>query len=93
MDVSEWRERIDEVDRRILELLNERARDVLQLAPLKRQNAIPIHAPDREEQVIRDQQAHNPGPLSDEAVRRIFETIMKEMRAVQEADAARHGSA
>ena len=89
-DVSEWRERIDQLDRRILELLNERAQHVLQLAPLKRQNSIPVRAPEREEQVVHNLQGHNRGPLSDEAVRRIFEAIMKEMRAVQEGDAARN---
>ena len=92
MDLAEWRRRIDQLDLRILELLNERARDVLQLAPLKRQNSIPVHAPEREEHVVNNLQEHNDGPLSDEAVRRIFETIMKEMRAVQEADAARNSS-
>ena len=92
MDLTEWRRRIDQLDARILELLNERARDVLQLAPLKRQNAIPVHAPEREEQVVTSLRSQNDGPLSDEAIGRIFETIMKEMRAVQEADAARNSS-
>ena len=92
MDLAEWRERIDQLDLRILELLNERARAVLQLAPLKRQDYIPVHAPDREEQVVNSLRGHNGGPLCNEAVQRIFETIMKEMRAVQEADSAGNSS-
>ena len=83
MDVSDWRKRINEVDRRILDLLNERVGYVLRLAPLKRQSSIPVHEPRREEEVISKLREQNDGPLSDEAVCRIFEAVMKEMRAVQ----------
>lgn len=83
MDLSEWRDRIDEVDRKLLELLNERARCVLALAPLKKQQGIPIYEPTREEAVFRNITAHNGGPLSPEAVRRVFERIIDEMRSLQ----------
>ncbi len=83
MDLSEWRVRIDELDRQILDLLNERARCVLALAPLKRRDAIPVHEPKREADVLAKMQAHNKGPLSGEAVQRIFERIMEVMRGVQ----------
>ncbi len=83
MDVSDWRKRINEVDRRILDLLNERVGYVLRLAPLKRQGNIPVHEPRREEEVLSKLREQNGGPLSDEAVCRVFEAVMKEMRAVQ----------
>jgi chorismate mutase-like protein len=83
MDLSEWRDRIDEVDRKLLELLNERARCVLGLAPLKKKMAIPIYEPQREEAVFRNIAQHNGGPLSPDAVRRIFERIIDEMRSIQ----------
>ena len=83
MDVSDWRKRINEVDRRILDLLNERVGYVLRLAPLKRQGNIPVHEPRREEEVLSKLRERNGGPLSDEAVCRVFEAVMKEMRAVQ----------
>ena len=83
MDVSDWRERINKADRRILDLLNERVGYVLRLAPLKRQGNIPVHEPRREEEVLSKLREQNDGPLSDEAVCRIFEAVMKEMRAVQ----------
>ncbi len=88
MDVSDWRARIDGVDRRLLELLNERARCVLQLSPLKLRAAIPVYSPEREREVIGKLLELNNGPLSDEAVRRVFELIMEEMRAVQERERA-----
>ncbi len=83
MDLSDWRARIDEMDRQILDLLNERARCVLALAPLKRRDAIPVHEPKRESEVLGNMQTHNKGPLSNEAVHEIFERIMEVMRAVQ----------
>lgn len=83
MGVTDLRQRIDEVDRRILDLLNERVRYVLELAPLKRRNNIPVHEPRREEEVLSKLREQNEGPLSDEAVCRVFEAVMKEMRAVQ----------
>jgi chorismate mutase-like protein len=89
MDVSDWRARIDEIDRRLLELLNERVSCVLELSPLKRRAAIPVYSPEREREVIRKLQERNEGPLDDDAVRRVFELIMEEMRAVQERERAK----
>ncbi len=83
MDLADWRDRIDELDRKILDLLNERARCVLALVPLKKRTGIPIYEPQREEQVLTNIRAHNGGPLSVEAVRRIFERIIDEMRSIQ----------
>ena len=85
MDLSDWRNRIDVVDRKLLELLNERARCVLALVPLKKRARIPIYEPKREEQVFENIAAHNGGPLPADAVRRIFERIIDEMRSIQRA--------
>ena len=50
--LDELRVRIDELDRRIVELLNERARVVVRVGELKREHAIPIYAPHRERAVL-----------------------------------------
>ncbi|MEX2299820.1 MAG: chorismate mutase [Bryobacterales bacterium] len=89
MDLSGWRKRIDGLDRKILTLLNERAECVLRLAPLKRQQAIPIEEPEREAAIRASLNRHNDGPLSHEAVWRIFEAIMGEMKAVQKEESRR----
>jgi len=83
MDLSGWRKRIDQLDRKLLGLLNERAEFVLRLAPLKRQQAIPIEEPEREAAIRSNLNLNNQGPLSHEAVCRIFDAIMGEMKAVQ----------
>lgn len=85
MDLSDWRDKIDAVDRKLLELLNERARCVLALVPLKKRAAIPIYEPKREQEVFDNIASHNGGPLPEEAVRRIFERIIDEMRSLQRA--------
>jgi chorismate mutase len=89
MDLSGWRKRIDQIDRKLLALLNERAECVLRLAPLKQQQAIPIEEPAREAAIRANLGLHNQGPLSDEAVWRIFDAIMGEMKAVQKEELRR----
>lgn len=90
MDVSDWRERIDAIDRRLLELLNERVECVLGLSPIKRQAGLPVFSPRREQAVIEKLKKLNKGQLSGEAVERIFELIMAEMRFLQERERKRN---
>lgn len=81
--LADCRERIDEVDRRLLMLLNERTRIVEKIGEIKQQIDMPIYEPKREEQVFDNVTRHNQGPLPSEAVKRIFERIIDEMRTVQ----------
>ena len=90
MSVDDWRRsiegcrgRIDDVDRRILELLNERTRIVEEIGNIKRTLALPIYEPKREDQVFRNVTENNSGPLPADAVKRIFERIIDEMRNIQ----------
>ena len=83
MDISHWRNRIDLLDRKILKLLNDRARCVLALVPLKKKNGIPIYEPDREADVFRNILENNGGPLSAQALKRIYERVIDEMRSIQ----------
>ena len=81
--LDELRVLIDEVDRRVVELLNERTRVVEEIGRVKRQAALPIYEPKREELVFANVTASNHGPLSPEALRGIFERIIDEMRKIQ----------
>ncbi len=81
--LDEFRVLIDEVDRRIVALLNERTRVVEDIGRVKRQAQLPIYEPRREEQVMANIAGANGGPLTAEAVRRIFERIIDEMRTIQ----------
>lgn len=82
--LEEFRVLIDDLDRRIVELLNERTRVVEDIGRVKRQAQLPIYEPKREDQVYANiSRASADGPLTKEAVRRIFERIIDEMRMVQ----------
>jgi chorismate mutase-like protein len=81
--LEEFRVLIDDVDRRIVALLNERTRVVEDIGRVKRQTNLPIYEPKREDQVFANISSTNRGPLTEEAVRRIFERIIDEMRMIQ----------
>ena len=81
--LDECRDAIDEVDIRILELLNERTRIVEKIGRIKRNLDLPIYEPKREDEVFRNVTGHNHGPLPADAVKRVFESIIDEMRTVQ----------
>jgi chorismate mutase len=81
--LEEYRVSIDALDLRLLELLNERTRVVEDIGRVKRSAQLPIYEPRREEQVFENIKTHNGGPLTPDAVKRIFERIIDEMRTIQ----------
>lgn len=81
--IDELRQRIDEIDRRLVELLSERARRVVQIGHIKRAAGLPLYQPDREHKIFETVEAMNPGPLSGRALRRLFERILDESRSVE----------
>jgi len=81
--LEEFRLLIDDVDRRIVALLNERTQVVEEIGHVKRSTELPIYEPKREEQVFANVSGANRGPLGEDALRRIFERIIDEMRKVQ----------
>jgi chorismate mutase-like protein len=81
--LEEYRILVDDVDRRIVDLLNERTRVVEEIGRVKRDARLPIYEPKREDQVFANVTSVNHGPLTPEAVRRVFERIIDEMRIVQ----------
>ncbi len=80
MDIEDWREKIDEVDTQILELINKRSEFSIKIGEIKTDKGIPIHSPEREKIIMKRMQQANPGPLSDDGVLRIFERIIDESR-------------
>ena len=81
--LEECRVLIDDVDRRIVALLNERTQVVEEIGRVKRASELPIYEPKREEQVFANVTGSNHGPMSPDALRRIFERIIDEMRKIQ----------
>lgn len=77
------RRRIDELDRRVVALLNERAAHAIALGQVKKERGLPVYQPAREEEVLKNVQACNDGPLEDAALRRLFERIIDESRRIE----------
>ncbi len=88
MDIADWRKKIDELDRRLVELISERARAAQEIGRLKRNTNLPIYEPDRERNVFSNVQAINPGPLPNRDLVRIYERIMDVMRNIQKEEIA-----
>src|ERR1700751_3995295 len=81
--LGQCRERIDDVDRRIVALLNERTNIVEEIGRIKGEAQLPVYEPKREDQVFANITGSNSGPLSNDAAKRIFERSIDEMRKIQ----------
>jgi chorismate mutase len=95
VSIDQLRHRIDALDERLVELLNERASCALAIGELKKALGLEIYQPNREAQVlthVRDHGAAIGGPLGPEALTRLFERIIDEARRLERESAARaHG--
>ncbi len=65
MDIADWRKKIDEIDRKLVELINQRAQAAHEIGKLKRNLGMPIYEPDREQKVFSNVREVNEGPLPD----------------------------
>jgi chorismate mutase/prephenate dehydratase len=81
--VERLRSKIDDVNRKLLRLLAERARLAQAIGELKRRNGEAVYQPAREEAVLDSMAEQNLGPLTDEQVRRIFVEIISACRALE----------
>jgi chorismate mutase len=86
MDIEDWRKKIDDLDRKLVELLSERARAAVAIGRLKRNTSMPVYEPDRERIVFANVQEANPGPLPGRDLVRIYERIIDVMRNIQKEE-------
>ncbi|MBZ5597866.1 MAG: chorismate mutase [Acidobacteriia bacterium] len=93
MDIADWRKKIDELDRKLVELLNQRAQAAHEIGKLKRGAGMPIYEPDREQAVFANARKANQGPLPDRNLMRIYERVMDIMRQIQQEEIAPQASA
>ncbi|HUA16225.1 MAG TPA: chorismate mutase [Verrucomicrobiae bacterium] len=88
MDIEDWRDKIDELDRKLVALLSERAKAAVEIGRLKRDTSLPIYEPDRERIVFENVQTANQGPLPGRDLVRIYERIIDVMRNIQKEEIA-----
>jgi chorismate mutase len=90
--IEELRSRIDVIDDQLVRLLNVRVACAVEVGRLKHEAGLPIYQPEREAQVlagVRQSASELAGPLTAEAVVRIFERIIDEARRAERAASAR----
>src|SRR5262245_60336896 len=90
MTIDELRRRIDQLDERLVELLNERAACALEIGRLKQTMGLEVYQPGREAEVLRHVQSHaheTGSPLGGDALVRVFERIIDEARHIERATA------
>jgi chorismate mutase len=93
MDIEDWREKIDELDRRIVALISERALAAQAIGLLKQSNGQPIYEPSREKVIFQNVRSANRGPLPDIELTHIYERIIDVMRSMQKNELASRKSA
>ena len=82
-DLDGWRKRIDDIDQQLVKLLNERSKCAVEIGHVKRKLKLPVWQPEREEEILRNLVKANHGPLDDAAIRRVFERVIDEARALE----------
>jgi chorismate mutase/prephenate dehydratase len=88
--LAECRRKIDAIDVQLRDLLNHRAQLAEQIRQSKDVLGLAVHQPQRESEILEKITAENPGPLSSEAVRAIFRSIIQEIRELEAKGAGTH---
>ena len=78
------RAEIDEVDSRLLELMNARADLVHAVGEIKKVNGLEIYAPEREEKLLQSLVKKSEGRLPEKSIRAIYREIMSAALALEE---------
>jgi len=82
-ELERLRASIDDVDREILEKLNERARLVEAVGRHKQSEANPVYAAARERDIVESLRAANRGPFPDAGLPHVFREIISATRALE----------
>src|SRR5581483_4965753 len=88
MDIPGWRKQIDEIDRKLVELLNQRARAARAIGQLKQNTNLPIYEPERERTILDHVREVNRGPIANTDLVSVFEKIIGIMRRMQQDETA-----
>jgi chorismate mutase/prephenate dehydratase len=83
--IDEVREAIDSIDRRLVDLLNERASLAREIGRMKGKDGKPFFTPEREREIYEALAKDNPGPLDKSQLTGIFREIISAARAAEKA--------
>ena len=83
MSIEDWRRKIDEIDRKLVELLNERSKCVIEIGKIKKAQNLSVYDPNREQEILRRIKEASTGPLDGDGLQRLFERILEECRQIE----------
>ena len=87
-EIKKIREKIDELDRKLVELMNERAECARAIGRLKHNTRLPIYEPEREKTIFANVCSVNRGPLPDRFLLQVYERLIDVMRQMQKDEPA-----
>jgi chorismate mutase/prephenate dehydratase len=85
MNMADHRKAIDEIDAKLVQLLNERTQHVLGIGEIKRRAGQEIYAPHRERAVLNRISRLNKGPITNESLHAVFREIMSSALSLEKA--------
>jgi chorismate mutase-like protein len=83
MDLQSLRIEIDNINKQILALLNQRAHLAKQIGEEKKKLGMSVEDKQREQQIYDSIVAQNDGPISDNELVNIFQTIIETCKNIQ----------
>ena len=81
-----YREDINRIDKAIVDRLNERAKIVLEIKRLKKKNNISLYDAKREEELLDNIARYNKGPLYNDNIIQIFESILRNVQILERGE-------
>ena len=82
MNIKALRRKIDELDRKLVKLLNQRAQHSLAIGRLKQHGRLPLFIRKREQEIARNIRRANRGPLPNHTIEHLFEQLLQHTRAM-----------
>ncbi len=79
----DYRDKINVIDRKMVNLLNERAGLVLNVKRLKESENVPLYDAKREEELVENVAKYNKGPLYNDNIIQIFESILRNVQVLE----------
>ncbi len=82
--LQSYRDKIDEVDNQLIQLINARAELVVEIGKYKRETGTPIYAPHREAEVLKKITSWNQGPIPDRTLEAVYRELMSGSFALEQ---------
>ena len=81
--LGEYRDQINDIDKKLVDLLNDRAVVVMKVKKLKQKENLPLYDARREEELVESIVKYNKGPLFRDNIIQIFENILRNVQILE----------